>query len=160
MLKFIIGALGTLTITAMPLFSDVSLGEKLETQMWEDMKHRDYRAIEENIAKEFQSVHSFGALNRDEEIELIKKLYLGTYEISKVQVTESENTIVVTYLISVKEKIDNQELSAKPAPRLSVWKKFDNKWKWISHANLKEIPNEKAKVSLPTPKVEPVKKTQ
>lgn len=152
MLKFIIRSLGALTITTMPLFSEISLGEKLETQMWEDMKHANYKAIEENIAKQFQSVHTFGALSREAEIELIKDLYLGTYEISDFKLTENGDTIVVTYLISVGEKIENQQLSAKPAPRLSVWKKNDGVWQWIAHANLKEVPSNRPKPNIPAPK--------
>ena len=144
-------------MTTAPLFSEISLGEKLETQMWEDMKHRNYVAIEGNIAKEFQSVHTFGALGRDEELELIKDLYLGTYEMSKVRVKENGDTIVITYFISVKEKIENKLLSEKPAPRLSVWKKIDGKWQWIAHANLKEVPVDKPKASLQAPKAVPVK---
>lgn len=151
MFKFIIGSLGALTMMAMPLFAEISLAEKLETQMWEDMKHADYKSIEEKIAAQFQSVHTFGALTRESEIELIKKLYLGTYEISELKFTEIGDTIIITYLISVREKIENHQLSDKPAPRLSVWKKIDGKWQWIAHANLKEIPNNqpKAKIALP-----------
>lgn len=152
MLKFIIGSLGALTITTMSLFSEISLGEKLETQMWEDMKHANYKAIEEKIAKQFQSVHTFGALTREAEIGLIKELYLGTYEISDLKFTENGDTIVVTYLISVREKIDNRQLSEKPAPRLSVWKKNDGQWQWIAHANLKEIPANQPKANIPVPK--------
>ena len=156
MLKFIAFTLGALTVVTMPLFSEMSLGEKLETQMWEDMKHLNHKQIEENIAKQFQSVHTFGTLNRDDEIDLIKDLHLGSYELSKVRVTENGDTIVVTYLISVKEKIENQLLSEKPTPRLSVWKKIDDKWQWIAHANLQEIPvNKHQTVS----KTEPVKTT-
>lgn len=152
MLKFIIGSIGLMTMTTMPLFSEISLGEKLETQMWEDMKHANYKAIEEKIATEFQSVHTFGALTREAEIELIKNLYLGTYEISDLKFTENGDTIVVTYLISVKEKIENHLLSAKPAPRLSVWKKNDGVWQWIAHANLKEVPSNQPKANMPVPK--------
>lgn len=153
MLKLIIvGSVGQLTLMAMSLFSEISLGEKLETEMWEDMKHANYKAIEEKIAKQFQSVHTFGALTREAEIELIKKLYLGTYEISDFKFTENGDTIVVTYLISVREKIENQLLSAKPAPRLSVWKKNDGRWQWIAHANLKEIPTNQPNPSKPAPK--------
>lgn len=139
MIRLAITTLSALTIFQVPLFAEVSLGEKLETQMWEDMKHRNYTAVEDKIAKEFQSIHTFGALARAAEINLIKDLYLGTYEISNVNVTEIGDTIVITYLISVREKIDNKQLSSAPAPRLSVWKKIDNKWQWIAHANLKEI---------------------
>lgn len=158
MLKFIYVTIVILTIKALPLFSEVSLGEKLETEMWENMKHQNYSAIDANIAKEFQSIHTFGALTREGEIQLIKDLNLGSYELSKFKSTENEDTIVVTYLVAAKEKIENQSLSSKPAPRLSVWKKIDDKWQWISHANLKEVPAEKPKAIVPAQKaVDPVK---
>lgn len=152
MIKNLLTLLGCLTLSSLPLFSEISLGEKLETQMWEDMKHRNFTDVEKNIADKFQSIHSFGALSREGEIALIKDLYLGSYEITDLKVTENEDTLVVTYLISVKEKIKNQDLSEKPAPRLSVWQKFDDKWKWIAHANLKAIPAEKPKASVASPK--------
>ena len=108
--------------------------------MWEDMKHRNFSAVEQNIAKEFQSIHTFGALTREAEVELIRDLNLGSYEITQLKTTENSDTIVVTYMISVKEKIENQQLSDKPAPRLSVWKNINGKWQWIAHANLKVVP--------------------
>ncbi len=124
------------------------------------MKHCNYNAIENTLAKQFQSIHTFGTLIREEELELIKDLYLGSYEISKFHVTENEDTIVVTYLISVKEKIDNQQLDEKPAPRMSVWKKIDGKWQWIAHANLKQIPTNKPIAVKATTKTEPTKEAQ
>ena len=47
MLKYILA----FTITACPLVAESSLGEQLETQMWEDMKHLNVSAIEKNIAE-------------------------------------------------------------------------------------------------------------
>lgn len=140
MSKYLYLALGALSLTVLPLFGEISMAEKLETQMWEDMKHRNFTAVEQNIADQFQSLHTFGALTRAGEIELIKDLYLGSYEISNVKVTENGDTLVVTYQISVAEKISNQSLSDKPAPRMSVWQKIKGKWQWIAHVNLKQIP--------------------
>jgi DNA-binding MltR family transcriptional regulator len=142
MLKYLVLALGAFSL---PLFGEISMAEKLETQMWEDMKHRNFTAVEQNIADQFQSLHTFGALTRAGEIELIKDLYLGSYQISNLKVTENGDTLVVTYLISVAEKISNQSLSDKPAPRMSVWQKIKGKWQWIAHVNLKEVPTEKPK---------------
>lgn len=145
MIKLLIAATAILAFSATPLQSEISQGEKLEREMWEDMKHRNFSGVESKIADQFQSVHSFGALTRGGEIQLIKDLYLGSYEISDVMVTENSDTLVITYMISVREKIDSQFLSEKASPRLSVWKKIDNEWKWIAHANLKEIPEQKPK---------------
>lgn len=140
MLKYLSLVFGVFSLSALPLFATIPLGEKLETQMWEDMKHQNFTAVEQNIADEFQSLHTFGALSRAGEIELIKGLYLGNYEISNLKVSESIDTLVVTYLISVAEKINNKSLSDKPAPRMSVWQNSKDKWQWIAHVNLKEIP--------------------
>ncbi len=153
MLKYILAAMTALTVLTLSLWAETSLGEKLETQMWEDMKHQNFTAVEKNIAEEFQSLHTFGALTRGAEIELIKNLYLGSYDISNLKVTENGDTLVVTYLISVQEKITNIQLSAKPAPRMSVWQKINGNWQWIAHVNLKEIPVDKPRPSLEAPKV-------
>lgn len=151
MLKLLYTSVGVSMVLAAGLNAEISTGEKLETQMWEDMKHRNYTAVEKNIAEHFQSIHTFGALTRDAEIQLIKDLYLGSYEISNVKVTENGDTVVVTYMIAVQEKIKDVNLSAKPAPRMSVWQKINGNWQWIAHANLKEIP-------AVAPAKEPVKK--
>ncbi|MBA3815537.1 MAG: nuclear transport factor 2 family protein [Parachlamydiaceae bacterium] len=121
------------------LFADVSQGETLEIQMWEDMKHRNYSAVENNIAQGFQSIHTDGARAREDEIRLIKDLYLGSYKITDIKVTEAKDSYIVTYMISVSETIDDTRLSANPTPRMSVWEKIEDKWQWISHANLNPI---------------------
>lgn len=143
--KIFIGSAITL-LSCFSLSAEASKGEALETQMWEDMKHHNWSGVENNIADSFQAVHSFGTNNRAEELDLIKKLYLGSYKISDIKTTENDDTIIVTYLIAVSETIDDKRLSARPAPRLSVWKKIDGKWKWIAHANLNPVDEQAKKV--------------
>ncbi|MBS0633855.1 MAG: nuclear transport factor 2 family protein [Verrucomicrobia bacterium] len=121
------------------LFGDAAQGEALERQMWEDMKHRNYKDIEEHIAAGFQSVHTDGARTRAEEIQLIKDLYLGSYTITDMKVTEGKDSYIVTYKIAVGETIDAKRLSDKPTPRMSMWQKIDEKWQWIAHANFNPI---------------------
>jgi hypothetical protein len=117
------------------LSAEASLGETLETQMWEDMKHYNWSKVEENIAPDFKSVHWFGPLDREKEIALIKSLYLGNYKISDLNSEQNGDTITVTYMIAVSETIDDLRSNSKPTPRLSVWKKNNGKWQWIAHAN-------------------------
>ena len=159
MFKYFLVTLVSLLPITSSFSAEISLGAKLETEMWEDMKHQNFKAVESRIADNFQSVHSFGALTRAGEIELIKTLYLGAYEISDLKVTENGDTLVVTYLISVKEKIENKQLSPKPAPRLSVWQKNNGKWQWIAHANLKEVPLEKSKIDSSPLKIDHINST-
>jgi hypothetical protein len=45
-------------------------GEKMERQMWEDIKAKNWKAVESKIADGFQSVHPDGASDRANEISL------------------------------------------------------------------------------------------
>lgn len=120
--------------------STTSDGEQMEKQMWEDIKAKNWKAVESKIADGFQSVHPDGARDRANEISLIKNLNVGQIEFNDFKSTMSGDNIVVTYMISVQETIDLEKLPTKPTPRLSIWKKGTAGWQWICHANLNPIP--------------------
>ena len=112
----------------------------MERQRWADFKAKNWKEVESKIADGFQSVHPDGARNRAGEISLIEKLNLGEISFSNFKSTTNGDNIVVTYMVAVQETIDGKQLSRKPAPRLSVWKKGTSGWQWICHANLNPIP--------------------
>jgi len=112
----------------------------MERQMWEDIKAKNWQAVENKIAERFQSVHPDGARDRASEIFLIKDLNVGRVEFNDFKSTMSGDYVVVTYMISVQETIDIEQLPTKPTPRLSVWQKGAGDWQWICHANLNPIP--------------------
>lgn len=114
-------------------------GEKLERQIWEDIKAKDWVAVKAKIAPGFQSVHPDGPRDKTGEIALIEGLNIGKYKLSDFDVSQSEDSLIVTYWVSVKETIDGKRLSGKPAQRLSVWKKTAAGWQWIAHANLNPL---------------------
>ena len=74
--------------------------------------------------------------NRQQQIELIKKLNLGKYELSKFKVTRSGPVLVVTYIATAPQTIKGKRISGVPARRLSVFLKTKDGWRWIAHANL------------------------
>jgi len=115
-------------------------GEKMEKQIWEDIKAKNWEAVESKIAEGFQSVHPDGARDRANEISLIKNLNVGQVAFNDFRSTMSGDNIVVTYMISVQETIDLEQLPTKPTPRMSVWQKGTQGWQWICHANLNPIP--------------------
>jgi len=117
-----------------------SEGEQLERQMSADIKAKDWKAVESKIAEGFQSVHPDGARDRVGEIALLKRMNLGEFTLSNFKSTIIGDNIVVTFTMIVAETIDGRRLPAKPAYRSSVWKKGENGWQWISHANLTPIP--------------------
>ena|SRR6266571_2846439 len=123
-----------------PAAAGAAEGEKMERQMWADFKAKEWKAVESKIAEGFQSIHPDGPRDRAGEIALIENLNLGKFTLSNFKSTVNGDNIVVTYMIAVQETIDQKRLPAKPAPRLSVWKKGTHGWQWICHANLNPIP--------------------
>ena len=121
------------------LSADMPRGERLERQMWEDMKAHNWSAVDNHISSYFQSVHADGNRTRAQELALIKSLNIGNYTIHDIKVTEGPDSMIVTYMISVTETIDNSKISPKPTPRLSVWQKNQDRWEWSAHANLSPI---------------------
>jgi len=67
------------------------------------------------------------------------QLEFGGFTLSDFKSTTIGDNIFVTFTMTVAETIDGKRLPAKPAYRLSVWKKGANGWQWISHANLAPI---------------------
>ena len=88
-------------------------GEKMEKQMWEDIKAKNWKAVEDKIAEEFQSVHADGARDRAGEISLIKNLNVGKIALSDLKSTVNGDNIVVTSMIAVRETIDQQRFTDK-----------------------------------------------
>jgi len=121
--------------------SQQSQGELLLRQLWDDMRETDMNALEKTLANGFQSVHQYGASNREQEIELLKNLNFDKYTLTDIQITRNGPVIIATYFVSVEETIKGQQLSKDPAPRLSVFLKTDSGWQWIAHANLKPLNN-------------------
>jgi hypothetical protein len=119
--------------------SEASEGEKLERQMASDIQAKNWKAVEARIADGFQSVHPDGIRDRAGEIALLKGMNFGEFTLSNFKSTTIGDNIVVTFTMTVSGTIDGKKLPAKPAYRLSVWKKGVNGWQWISHANFTPI---------------------
>ena len=118
---------------------DALLGEQLVRRLWANMQQNNMLAIKEIIADGFQSVHSDGARDRQEESELIGRLDMGEYTLDNFQVTREGPVLVITYRASVRETINTQRLSAKPAARMSVFLKTGSGWKWVTHSHFKGL---------------------
>ena len=108
--------------------------------MADDIKAKNWNAVESRIADGFQSVHPDGPRDRAGEIALLKKMNMGDFTLSNFKSTVIGDNIVVTFTMTAAQTIDGKQLPPKPAYRLSVWKKGASGWQWISHANLASIP--------------------
>jgi len=116
-----------------------SQGEKLVRDLWALFAAKDLAKVEAMTSPAFQSVRSIGAYDKAQQMKLTAGLDLGPYTLSDFKVTEQGPVIVATYMVSVAETINGQRLDKKPAPRMSIFIKTEQGWKWLAHANLKPV---------------------
>jgi len=119
--------------------TELSVGENLVRELWNDFKTQNIAALQSKMAPGFQSIHEDGARDAEEELKLLKQLNLGDYTLSNFKVTEVGPSIIVSYFVSVGETIDAKRLSSEPAARLTIFLKTDSGWQWIAHANLNPL---------------------
>ena len=135
-----IGALALAAVVCDPRIAptadgDQALGEKIVRQLWADVKASDSNALEKWIAAGYQFVDRDRVRDRRQEIEAMKGLNLGTYELSKFNVTRNGPTMVVTYAAKAPQTIDGKRLSGETARRLSVFLQTETGWQLIAHAS-------------------------
>jgi hypothetical protein len=127
--------------------ADIPLGEKLVQRLWRDMKARKVEKIKEYTSEEFQALGLGvsnlaiggglgGGLNRFQELDLIENSNIISYKLSNLTSTQGVNLIVVTYIADVVEMSHQLLPVESTAPRVTVWKKFEDGWKWIAQADL------------------------
>ena len=132
---FLISVLGVLLAAASGFAQSVD-GEKLERDLWAQIKAGKTAEVAGKIATGFQSAHQDGARNREAEIKLLEGLNLSDYSLSNIIVTRNGPALIVTYDATVAQTIAGKRLPKRTAPRLSVWLKTERGWQWISHVNL------------------------
>lgn len=110
-------------------------GEVLIKEVWNAIKNDNIDYLDNILDPAFQSIHEDGVRNKAEELQLIKDLNLGDYELSDFRITQNNDVMNIFYNVQVKETIDNEIYMLKSA-RLSVFCKTAEGWKWISHANM------------------------
>ncbi|MBU1274428.1 MAG: nuclear transport factor 2 family protein [Proteobacteria bacterium] len=115
-------------------------GEKLVRQLWQTTAAKLWPQKAGMISPAFQSVHSFGARGKAEELDLLSKVDFGKFELSGFRTTQQGPVVVVTYLGKVEEMINGMRVDGKTAARMSVFIRTDKGWQWLAHANLSPIP--------------------
>jgi len=111
-------------------------GERLERLWWDQQKNQDIAGLTKLMSPAFQSINSKGAQDLALNMAIIKAEKLGKYELSNIKVTQSQDTLIVSYQIALPENYLGQKMSSKLHYRLDVWTKTATGWQIIAHANL------------------------
>jgi hypothetical protein len=104
------------------------------------MKNGQLDKASEFLAPEFVSIHTDGIVrNKEQEIQLMQNLHVKDYHLSNFKFSQSNDTMVVTYMDKTAEKIDNEPVAKTAAGRMAVLQRKNNKWIIIAYANLDKI---------------------
>ncbi|MCF8356324.1 MAG: nuclear transport factor 2 family protein, partial [Melioribacteraceae bacterium] len=114
--------------------SGSKLGEKLTNEFWEVIKDGTIESFADRIADGFLSLHPDGTRHKPEEIELIKGIKLGEYELTDFVESRIGNTIMVTYKVTSQEELAGHKI--KEAYRMTIWHLQNDVWLLGGHCNL------------------------
>lgn len=117
-----------------------NVAESLVKQVWTNFASNNTDALSEMMVEGFQSMHQDGPRNKAEELDIISKLKLGEYSIMFGNITESDNVLMVSYKVTVKETIKDQTYD-EITWRFDVFGNVNGEWKWFSHVNLLPLKN-------------------
>lgn len=110
-------------------------GIKLTKQYWKEFKENDVSYMRKTLTSGFQGLRSFGATNKQQEIEIVKTTNIESYSLSHFIVTISKNILIVTYSANSTAIINGQRISGT-APRMNIWQKQGHHWKLAAFSSL------------------------
>lgn len=126
-------------LTNLSLFAEVSQGETLERQLWENTKQHKWNDLANMIAPYFQLALFDEILDKEHYLSHVKTLNIGDFILNDFKVTEGPGVTIVAYDVTVSETIEGRPLASK-ANRLSVWQNNNNRWQLIAHSVLIPVP--------------------
>lgn len=109
--------------------------DRLLYRLWNDFKTTNMNDLNKFTSNAFQSVHSDGARNKTQELDLIAHLNMTDYTLTHIKHTQTHGVLIFTYVVTTTETINNATHTST-SERMSVFQKNGKKWVWIAHASL------------------------
>ncbi len=106
-------------------------------RFYRTIQKKDWVKAEELLDKGFQSVRDDGTRDYYGEMEYLKGLDLGTFHLSGLKATESDNVLVVTYDLLLQVMKDGAEIPAVPVRMITVFIENGDEWQAVSSAEIK-----------------------
>jgi hypothetical protein len=92
-------------------------GERLERDMWNNIKVGDWPKVQSNLADGFQAIGWSGILDREAYLQSLKETKLKDYTLSNFQITRKGAAIIVIYDSVLKTEIKEMKERFVPTPR-------------------------------------------
>lgn len=98
------------------------------------LRQGDKAGLNRLLAPNFRAVRSNGDV-QDKAAYLANPPQVGGFTLSKLKGSEYAGVLVVSYRITVTERIAGHDQPVGPAPRLSVFHRYKGAWHLTAHAN-------------------------
>jgi len=115
-------------------WADATGGEGLERSFWNEVKAKNWSALERHMAANYIGTTPQGRLDRSTALEHLRQLELSDYFLGEVQVELDGNTIVVTYSISLRASGNGMGVPTAPMRMMTVWQQQKMGWTVIAQA--------------------------
>jgi hypothetical protein len=117
-------------------WTDVTGGESLERNFWQEVKSKNWAELDRHLAGNFVSASPQGTKDRAASIERLKALEIQEYSLGNFSVELHGNTLVVNYDFTAKGNWEGRPLSSTPLHMMSVWQQQKSGWMAIAHSTI------------------------
>lgn len=108
--------------------SDLELGVFLETRFWNLVEQHDVPGFSDEISHIFQGLNASGVYSRENQITGLAGVTIDSFAINDPIVTRHCDVLVIGYNFAATGE------GIVSGPSISVWKKTERSWKWVSHS--------------------------
>jgi hypothetical protein len=116
---------------------DKNAMEAKEKAAWQAFKDKNEAAFKNVVDKDFRGVYDEGIDNLQNELSIMKKWDMKSFEISDYDMFSDEKDVVVaTYKVKVEGSYEGKDMSGSYNAG-TVWKQENGKWMAIFHTNVK-----------------------
>lgn len=113
---------------------NLKLGISLETKFWNLVQQHNVEKFSEKLAYIFQGLNASGVYTRQQQITGLSEAGLISFQLRNPKATRSHDVLVFSYeFIAVGTGLTS-------GPSITVWKKYKNSWKIVSHSYVELIP--------------------
>ena len=119
-------------------WTDVTGGESLERNFWQEVKARNWTELERHIAGNYVWLAPEGSLDRAAALQHLQQLQLNDYSLGDFKIELNGRALVVTYTITMQASFNGQAVPTTPVKMMSVWQQQKSGWEAIAHSTVVE----------------------
>ncbi|MEN9879752.1 MAG: hypothetical protein RIQ55_398 [Pseudomonadota bacterium] len=107
----------------------------LEQKTLDLIQSGNWAALDAMIAPECQFVTNDGVFDKSAAMSLMQAMHLTDASIRNVHATSNGDTLIVSFELACAEFVNGQRQSENYRPRLSVWKKYADKYQCMAYGD-------------------------